>query len=167
MEEKKYIEISESTNILKLWLRTKDGKETGEHLEFNLKDLELIDRLQKASDETNKNHNWLNNQFAIINKKQDFTKKGRILSNNQQLKYNAIKEFMNRQMETYNLFLGEDGVKKILNGRKVEWETVIEIEDIIKNQIAPQLDITMDNITNEVKEKYKINIDSKEKNVLE
>ena len=166
MEEKKYIELSESTNILRLWLRTKDGKETGECLEFNLKDIELLDRLQKVNDDTNKNQQWLNNQFVIIDKKQDFTKKGKILSNNQQAKYDAIKNYLKKQRDIYDLFLGKNGVEKLLNGRKFEWETVIEIENIIKNQIAPQLDVTMDNITKEIKDKYKLNI-NKKGNVLE
>ncbi len=166
MEKKKYIEIVESTNILKLWLKTKDGKETGEFLEFNLKDLELLDKLQKMQDETVKNDRWLNNQFLIIDKKQDFTKKGKILSNNQQMKYDTLKTYLKKQIEIYDLFLGKDGVKKLLNGRNFEWETAKEIGEIIKEQIAPQLDITMANITKEVKEKYKIDIQKKE-NVIE
>lgn len=154
MEEKKFVEIGESTNVLRLWIRTKDGKETGEKLEFNLKDIELLGNYQKMADEDNKNKQWIQSQFAIINKKQDFKKKGKIMSNNEEAKYNAIKEYFKKQKAVYDLFLGEGGVDKLLYGRKFEWETLQEIEKIIKEQIAPQLDITMDNITKEIKSKY-------------
>lgn len=161
MEEKKYITLPEDNDTLKLWIRTKDGKETGEYLEFNLKDLELIDTYQKCLDETKKNRSWITNQISIINKKQDFTKKGEILSNNEREEYNAIKKFYQMQKETYDMFLGKDGVDKLLYGRKLQWDTLMEIENIISEQIAKNFDIKMDNIVSEIKEKYKVDIESK------
>ena len=158
MEEKKYITLPESTNVLKLWIRTKEGKETGEYLEFNLKDIELIDIYQRCVDETKKNRSWITNQLAIIDKKQDFTKKGEIFSNNEKEEYYAIKKYYQMQKETYDLFLGKGGVDKLLYGRKLEWETLIEIENIIAEQIAPNFDVTMDNIVKEIKDKYKMDI---------
>ena len=44
MEEKKYIDLKNKTNVLRLYIRTEDCKETGEVLEFNLKDIELVGR---------------------------------------------------------------------------------------------------------------------------
>lgn len=161
MEEKKFITLSESTNVLKLWIRTKDGKETGEYLEFNLKDIEVLDRYQKMADEDKKNTQWIQNQFVIINKKQDFKKKGKIMSNNEEEKYKAILQYYKKQKEIYDLFLGEGGVDKLLYGRKLELETLKEIEKIIKEQIAPYLDLTMNNITNEIKTKYGFDIKTK------
>lgn len=154
MEEKKFIQLGESTNTLKLWIKTKDGKETGDFLEFNLKDIKLLDRYQKMADEDNKNKQWIKNQFVIINNKQDFKKKGKIMSNNEEQKYKAILQYYKKQKEIYDLFLGEGGVDKLLYGRKFEWETLVEIEKIIKEQIAPNLNITMENITDEIKSKY-------------
>ena len=156
MEEKKFIQLGETTNVLRLWIKTKDGKETGEKLEFNLKDIELLDRYQKMADEDNKNKQWIQSQFVIIDKKQDFKKKGKILSNNVVEKYKAVLQYYKKQKEIYDLFLGEGGVDKLLYGRKFEWETLVEIEKIIKEQIAPNLDLTMDNIANEIKAKYSI-----------
>ena len=66
--------------------------------------------------------------------------------------------------EIYELFLGKDGVDKLLCGRKFEWTTMMEIEKIIKEQIAPQLEKSKVNIIDSVKNKYKIDV---EKNVLE
>ena len=52
------------------------------------------------------------------------------------------------------MFLGENGVKKLLNGRKLGWSSLEEIDDIIVKQIAPYLDINMKSITEKVKQKY-------------
>lgn len=156
--EKKFIQIEENKDVLKLWIKTKDGKETGDFLEFNLEDIELLDTLQKMNDETNKNYQWINNQITIIDKKQDFKKKNKIMTNNEEMKYNAIKQYYKKQKDIFNMFLGENGVEKLLYGRKFDWETLEEVSNIIKNQISPQLNVTMDNITNKIKNKYKMEI---------
>ena len=52
------------------------------------------------------------------------------------------------------MFLGARGVEKLLNGRKFTWTTLQEIDEIIEKQIAPHLDMNMENITKKVKEKY-------------
>lgn len=158
MEEKKYIELGESTNVLRLWLRTKKGEETGECLTFNLKDLSLIDNLDKCQNEINKNQRWIQSELVIIDKKQDFQKKGSFMTNNEWLKYNAFKKFYKDQLNAFEIFLGKDGVEKLLNGRPVEWETINEIETIIKEQIAPNLKINMKDIQDEIKNKYKVSI---------
>lgn len=165
MKNENIITIGESTNVLKLSIYTKDGKDTGEKLIFNLKDIELLDRLQKMWDEQKKNQSWIKNQLAIIEKKQDFKKKGQLMSNNERMQYDAIRTFYKKQKDIYDMFLGEGGVDKLLYGRPLEWETIIEIEKIISEQIAPKIDITMDNITNEIKNKYKFDIKNNE-NVL-
>ena len=52
------------------------------------------------------------------------------------------------------MFLGERGVEKLLNGRKIGWTTLQEIDEIIEKQIAPYLQTNMDDITKKVKDKY-------------
>lgn len=165
--EKKFIQLSDNKDVLKLWIKTKDGKETGEYLEFNLEDIELLDTLQKMNDETNKNYQWIKSQITIIEKKQDFKKKNKIMTNNEEMKYNAIKQYYKKQKDIFNMFLGENGVEKLLYGRKFDWETLEEVNNIIKNQISPQLNITMDNITNKIKNKYKIEMKSDNIEVVE
>lgn len=153
----KYITIGKSTNVLKIKIKTDEGNYTGETLEFNLKDIELLERLDKMWNETHKNKQWIQDQLTIIDKKQDFQPKNSFMSNNEKAKYQALKSFYKKQKELYDLFLGEGGVDKILNGRAFEWETLVEIEKIIDEQIAPYLDITMTNIQKEIREKYKSN----------
>ena len=59
------------------------------------------------------------------------------------------------------MFLGKNGVQKLLNGRKLRWSTLEEIDEIIEKQIAPKLDITIDKISKKIKEKYSTNKEEK------
>ena len=154
--EKKYIKLNNSDDVLRLHIQTKDGKETGEYLEFDMEDVDLLDNLQKMQDDIIKNRNWLKNQFTIIEKKQDFTPKNKLMSNNEKMKYDAYKSFLRKQKEIFNIFLGENGVEKLLYGRKFEWNTMEEIEEIVAKQIYPQLNITFENIKNKIKQNYKV-----------
>lgn len=152
--EKKYINLKDDEDLLKLWIKTKDGKETGECLIFDLKDIDLLDRYQKMIDDDKRNQKWIKDQFVIIDKKQDFTPKGKLMSNNERLKYDAIRTFFKKEKEVLDLFLGKGGVDKLLCGRSLQWNTLNEITSIIEEQITPYFDITMDNIAKSIKEKY-------------
>lgn len=140
-------------DTLKLKIVTNDGKDTGEYLEFCLSDIELPLKYQDLIEQDKKNKSWLKNQFMIIEKRQDVKGK-KLLSKNEEDKIRAINEFFKKECETFNLFLGENGVQKLLNGRKIGWTTLDEIDEIISNQIAPHFKMTMDDITNKVKERY-------------
>ena len=87
-----------------------------------------------------------------------------MLSFNEEAKLKALTKFYKEQEEIYNIFLGKDGVKKLLNGRNLRWTTLSEIDELIEKQIAPQLNVTMDDITKKIKSKYS---NKKEDNVLE
>ena len=52
------------------------------------------------------------------------------------------------------MFLGERGVEKLLNGRKLGWTSLQEINEIITKQITPYLDNNMNNIAEKIKKKY-------------
>ena len=165
MENKKFIQLNNSDDVLTLWIRTKEGKETGESLTFDMESIDLIENLDKMNTETIKNHNWVNNQLTIIGKKEDFTKKGELMSNNTKETYRVLKSYFKRQKEIFDMFLGEGGVDKLLYGRKFEWGTLNEINDIIQKQIEPLLKKATNNIIDKVKGKY--NYTSKENDVLE
>lgn len=140
-------------SILRLKIQTEDGKETGEVLEFQLEDIELPLRYQDLLEKDKKNKENLRNQFLIIDKRQDVKGK-KLFSKNEEDKIKALNEFFKKEAEIYNMFLGERGVEKLLNGRKLGWTTLDEIDKIIKEQIEPHLNLTMDSITNKIKEKY-------------
>ena len=151
-------------NILRLGIQTADGKDTGEVLEFDLEDLELPLRYQELLEKDKKNKEYLRNEMVIIDKREDVKGK-KLLSKNEEDKIKAIQEFFRKEVEVYNMFLGENGVQKLLNGRKLGWTTLQEIDEIIETQIAPHLDMSMEKITQKVKDKYSQAI-AKNKEVL-
>lgn len=142
-------------DVLRLEIRTNEGEPTGEYLEFDLEDIELPMRFQELVDKNKKNRQFLKNQFAIIEKREDVKGK-KLLSKNEEDKIKAINEFFKKEIEIYNMFLGENGVEKLLNGRKLGWTSLQEIDEIIAKQIMPHIDMTMEKITEKVKSKYGI-----------
>ncbi len=150
-------------NILKLEIVDEKGNSTGEFLEFDLEDIELPFKYQEIIERLKKSRQNLKNQFTIIEKKQDHKGK-KLMSSNEEEKLKALNNFYKEQVEIYNIFLGENGVQKLLNGRKLRWTTLNEIDELIEKQIAPQLNATMDDITKKIKSKYS---NKKEDNVLE
>ena len=145
-------------NIVRIGIKDSEGKDTGEHLEFDLEDIELPLRYQELLEKDKKNKENLRNQMLIIDKRQDVKGK-KLMSKNEEDKIKVLNEFFKKEVEIYNMFLGENGVQKLLNGRKLGWTYLQEIDEIIEKQITPHLDLTMTKITNKVKEKYSQAID--------
>ena len=146
------------SNTLKLNIVTNEGKETGEYLEFNLEDIELPLIYQEMLEKDKKNKEFLKNKLALIEKRQDVKGK-KLLSRNEEDEIRAINEFFNKEKEIYNMFLGEKGVEKLLNGRKMGWTTLEEIDEIIEKQIVPHIDVKVEDIQSKIKEKYKQAVD--------
>lgn len=140
-------------DVLRLGIVDSEGNDTGEHLEFNLSDIELPLRYQELIEKDKKNKERLRNQMLIIDKREDVKGK-KLLSKNEEDKIKALNDFFIKEVEVYNMFLGPRGVEKLLNGRKFTWTTLQEIDEIIEKQIAPHLEVNMKNITDKVKEKY-------------
>ena len=140
-------------DVLRLEIRTSDGKSTGEFLEFDLEDIELPLKYQELIEKDKKNKENLKNQFLIIDKRQDVKGK-KLMSKNEEDKIKELNDFFKKEEEIYNMFLGENGVKKLLNGRKLGWTSLSSIDEIIEKQIAPYLDLSMESITKKVREKY-------------
>ncbi len=141
------------SNELRLKIKTDEGEYTGEELVFDLEDIELPLRYQELMEKDKKNKEALRNLFIIIDKRQDVKGK-KLLSKNEEDKIKAINDFFKKEVEVYNMFLGERGVEKLLNGRKLGWTTLQEIDEIIEKQISPYISISMDDITKKVKDKY-------------
>lgn len=147
-------------NILRLEVVTDKGEKTGEYLEFDLEDIELPFVYQEILEKLKESRKRLKNQFIIIDKKQDHKGK-KLMSSNEEAKIKLLNDFYKEQIEIYNMFLGENGVQKLLHGRKLRWTTLDEIDKMIEKQIAPKLDITLEKITKKIKEKYSINKEGK------
>jgi hypothetical protein len=150
-----FIKLNEN-DILRLEIQTSDGKKTGEYLEFDLEDIELPLIYQEVDEGLKKNVKNLENQLLIIDKRQDVKGK-KLMSKNEEDRIKAINNFYKEQAKQYDMFLGKDGVKKLLNGRKLGWTSLQEIDDIIENQILPYIDVDKERVINKIKEKYKDN----------
>lgn len=123
-------------NILRLRIKKANGEDTGESLEFDLEDLELPLRYQEMLERDKKNVEWLEKELTAIKKRQDIKGK-KLLSKNEEDALKAINKYFQQEAEIYNLFLGENGVEKLLNGRKLGWTSLEEIGNIVRNQIVP------------------------------
>ena len=150
-------------SILRIGIKDSDGNDTGEHLEFDMEDINLALRLNECDEKHRKNLELLRNQFVIIDKKED--KKGKkILSWKEEEKLKVLQEFYKREMEALDLFLGENGTKKLLNGRNPYYSMYENINDMLK-PILPKLKLSADDIAKKIKDKYS-NVNNQEKNVL-
>ena len=84
------------------------------------------------------------------------------MSKNEEDKVRALNDFFKKEIEVYNMFLGENGVQKILCGRKIGFDIFDEIDDMITKIIMPKLKISMKDISTHVKEKYSKFLENKE-----
>lgn len=140
--------------VLRLKIKTDEGEYTGEELVFDLEDIELPLKYQELIERDKKNKEWLRNQFLIIDKRQDVKGK-KLLSKNEEDKIKSINDFFRKEVEVYNIFLGERGVEKLLNGRKIGWTTLEEIDEIIEKQIMPYVNVDFKRVSDKIKDKYK------------
>lgn len=147
------IQLKKAKDILRLKIKDEDGKDTGNILEFNLGDLDYLLILQDMVEADKKNRNWLKNEYLIIDKKEDHKGK-KLFSSNEEAKIKATNEFYKKEAEIYDMFLGKDGVKKLLNGRKLTPGTLDEIDEIIEKGILPQLQIKAEDIKTNIMKKY-------------
>lgn len=161
-EKENFIQLKKDS-ILRIGIKDNDGNDTGEHLEFDMEDINLALRLNECDEKHKKNLEFLRNQFIIIDKKED--KKGKkILSWKEEEKLKVLQEFYKREMEALDLFLGENGTKKLLNGRNPYYSMYEDINDMLK-PILPKLKLRADDIAKKIKDKYS-NVNNQDKNVL-
>ena len=154
-----FIQLKKDT-ILRIGIKDEKGNDTGEHLEFDMEDIELPLRLNDCDTMHRKNLEYLRNQFIIIDKKED--KKGKkLLSWKEEEKLKALKDFYVREMEALDLFLGKGGTKKILNGRNPYYSMYEDINEMLE-PILPKLKLRADDINKKIIEKYSNKANEKE-----
>lgn len=149
-------------NIFRVGIKDSNGNDTGNHLEFDLEDIELPLRLNQCEYEHRKNIEYLQNKFIVIDKRPDKKSKN-ILSVNEKEKLNVLKDFYKREMASLDLFLGEGGTKMLLNGRNPYYSMYDDISEILE-PIMEKLGLRADDIKNKIIKKYS---NKKEDNVLE
>lgn len=158
----KYIQLKKD-NVIRIGIKDSSGKDTGECLEFDLESVDLPLNYQKCEEMHNKNLSYLKNQLLIIDKKQDHRGK-KLLSDNEEAKIRAIKDFYDKEMEALDLFLGVGGTKKILNGRRPYYSMYEDISEILK-PVLPIIEQGFKKVEEKIKSKYSKR-NTKEENIL-
>lgn len=155
-----YINLKQRKDILKLGFKDEEGNiildNNGNevYLEFDCGDIELPLRYNRCVNLIDKAKQNLKNQFVIIDKKQDHKGK-QFLSSNEEAKVKAVKQFYKEMEDAMDLFLGESGTRKFLNGKNPYFEMWDDIDEILK-PYYPKLKLTINDMTNRIKEKYKV-----------
>lgn len=161
-----YIKIKKRKDILKLGIKDEVGNivkdEDGNEvfLQFNLGDIELPLKYNRCINLIDKARKDLKMQFIIIDKKQDHKGK-QLLSSNEEAKMKVMKQYYRDMENAMDLFLGEGGTRKYLNGANPYWEMFDDISEAIE-PFMNQMDLTVNSMTERIKEKYKV----KESDVL-
>jgi len=150
----KFIQLKKD-NITRFGIKDAAGNDTGQFLEFDLEDIELPLKINESEAKHRSNISYVKSQFIIIDKKED--KKGKfLLTWKEEEKIKVLKDFYEKEMEALDLFLGEGGTKKLLNGRKPYYEMYDDINDILE-PILPKLQKTAEDIEDRIKQKYSNN----------
>lgn len=154
------IKLKKRKDIFKLGLADEDGnvikddKGNDIFLEFDLGDIELPLKYNRCVNQIEEARKKLKTQFIIIDKKQDHRGK-QLLSYNEEQKAKAVKQFYKDMEIAMDLFLGEGGTQKYLNGKNPYWE----MWDDISEALEPHLDkmkLTITDMTDRIKSKYKV-----------
>ena len=147
-------------NILRFPI-TKNGKETGDYIEFDMEDIELPFRLDESYKLHYKNVEEIKSKLKELEKEEDIVQEG-LMSKRQKKEIEAIEEFYKKEEKALDLFLGEGAMKKLLQGRKPYVTMFGDIYERIA-PIFPQLKLESKNIIERIKTKYS----EKEDNIIE
>lgn len=149
-------------NIFRVGIQDQDGNDTGNILEFDLEDLELPFRAQEAEYRHTKNAEKLRADFILADKKPE--KKGKkLMSSREEEKMRALREFYSQEEKALDLFLGEGGTRKLLNGRNPYFEMFDDFLECLE-PIMPKLELHKKDIVEKIKQKYST---KKEEDVIE
>lgn len=155
-----YINLKERKDILQLGFKDKDDnivkdkKGNEVFIEFDLGDIELPLKYNKCINQIEQARKNLKAQFIIIDKKQDHKGKT-LLSSNETEKVKVTKQFYKDMEIAMDLFLGQGGTKKFLNGKNPYWEMWDDIDEMLKPYYN-KMKLTISDMTDRIKEKYKV-----------
>lgn len=152
-------------DILKVEIVDENDKPTGEWLEFDVEDVGLPLRYQKAQDEHVKNMNFIKTSFMLIDKKPDHSGK-KILSRNEEEKFKKLEEFYKREEEAVDLIIGKGGTRKLLNGAEPYYDMFEDIMEYL-DTISPFLREKFDELDKKMKQRIKDKVKTEDENVIE
>lgn len=141
-----------------VWLEDECGKPRMDKngnklfLEFDLEDITLPDKYNQCIAQVRKADKEFNDEIVIINKKQDFKKKGALMSNNEEAKVKALNKYYKDIETAMDLFLGKGGTQKMFGNRR--YLTMLDDMGEMLKPILPDLQINAESIEKKIKEKY-------------
>lgn len=111
-----------SANVNSIRVRNKDAyiievNDNGDTIEFDITDIELPFRLERAQHKVQDAQKWLKGQQVIISKKQDTAKKGDLMTVKERATLEAYKECFRRMREAIDEFAGAGASDKIFGDK--------------------------------------------------
>ena len=141
-----------SIRIAKKDIYTIEVNDKGETIEFDLVDIELPFKCERALSEVNRIYKDLKAKLVIIDKKEDHKLNGEVMTANEKATMEAYKIAFKEMRVAMDVFLGEGACQKIFGDRNY-----VEMYDDLFEQLAPHLKkmkLTTVGITDRIKAKY-------------
>ena len=142
----------ESLRIERKDIYTIEVNDKGETIEFDLVDVELPFKCERAFSEIRRISNDLKAQLVIISKRQDHKQDDKIMTANEEAIITAYNKAYKDMRSAMDIFLGEGGCQKIFGDRNY-----LEMYNDLYEALAPHFDkmqITSEGIMQRIKEKY-------------
>ena len=142
----------ESLRIERKDIYTIEVNDKGETIEFDLVDIELPFKCDRAFMEVDRIKTELKAKLVIINKQKDHKLKNRALTANEEARINAYREAYIAMRSAMDIFLGDGACQKIFGDRNY-----LDMFNDLAKALAPHLEkmeINADGIKKRIEEKY-------------
>lgn len=142
----------ESLRIERKDIYTIEVNDKGETIEFDLVDVELPFKCERAFGEIQRIKNELNGQLVIISKQQDHKQADKIMTANEEATITAYRKAYKEMRVAMDVFLGDGGCQKIFGDRNY-----LEMYNDLYEALKPHFDkmqITTEGIKERIKAKY-------------
>lgn len=142
----------ESLRIERKDIYTIEVNDNGDTIEFDLVDIELPFKCERALNEVNRIYKELQAKLVIIEKKKDHQIKGEIITANEKARLEAHRTAFKEMRVAMDAFLGEGACQKIFGDRNY-----VEMYDDLFEQLEPHFEkmkLNTEGITARIKAKY-------------
>ena len=141
-----------SIRVAKKDIYTIEVNDMGETIEFDLVDIELPFKCERALAEVNRIYKDLKAKLVIIEKQEDHKLDGEIMTTNEKAKLEAHKTAFMEMRVAMDAFLGAGACQKIFGDRNY-----VEMYDDLFEQLAPHFEkmkLNTEGISERIKAKY-------------
>ena len=141
-----------SIRVAKKDIYTIEVNDMGETIEFDLVDIELPFKCERALAEVNRIYKDLKAKLVIIEKQEDHKLDGEIMTANEKAKLEAHKTAFMEMRVAMDAFLGAGACQKIFGDRNY-----VEMYDDLFEQLAPHFEkmkLNTEGISERIKAKY-------------